>query len=84
VGRVTESLAHLHRALEMDANYADAHFYLANTLLQMGRAEEAVSHLQKVLRTNPRDSEAQKNMAWVLATSPDARLRFGAKAGRVG
>jgi tetratricopeptide (TPR) repeat protein len=36
--------------------------------------------LQKVLVTDPNDPEAQKNMAWVLATWPEARIRDGAKA----
>ena len=79
-GRVKESFAHLQRALEIDPDYIAAHFNLANTLLQMGRVDEAVSHLQKVLTTNPNDPEAQKNMAWVLATWPEARIRDGAKA----
>jgi tetratricopeptide (TPR) repeat protein len=79
-GRVEESFAHLQRALEINPAYAPAHFNLANTLLQMGRVDEAVSHLQKVLTTDPNDPEAQKNMAWVLATWPEARIRDGAKA----
>lgn len=79
-GRVDESFYHLQRALEIDPDYIAAHFNLANTLLQMGRADEAVSHLQKILTTDPDDPEAQKNMAWVLATSPEARIRDGAKA----
>jgi tetratricopeptide (TPR) repeat protein len=77
---VDESFAYLEKALEIDPNYVTAYFYLANTLLQMGRADEAVSQLQKVLTINPGDAEAQKSMAWVLATWPEARIRNGAKA----
>jgi tetratricopeptide (TPR) repeat protein len=79
-GQVDESLAHLQKALEIDPNYKAAHFNLANTLLQMGRIEEAVSHLQRVLAIDPGDAEALKNMAWVLATCPDPRIRDGARA----
>jgi len=46
----------------------------------MGRADEAISELRKVLAVKPDDAEAQKNMAWVLATWPEARIRDGAKA----
>jgi Flp pilus assembly protein TadD len=46
----------------------------------MGRLDEAVSHLRTVLAVTPRDPEAQKNMAWVLATCQDAHVRDGAKA----
>jgi tetratricopeptide (TPR) repeat protein len=80
IGRVNESFAHLQKALEINPNYMPAHFNLANTLLQMKRVDEAVFHLQKVLTGAPGDAEAQKNMAWVLATWPDARIRDGAKA----
>jgi tetratricopeptide (TPR) repeat protein len=79
-GRVNESLAALQKALEIDPNYTGARFNIAHTLLQMGRGDEAVSHLQTVLTIDPDDAEAQKNMAWVLATSPEARIRDGAKA----
>jgi protein O-mannosyl-transferase len=80
VGRVNESAFYLGKALELDPADASSHFNLANTLLQMGRMDEAISELQKVLAVRPDDAEAQKNMAWVLATSPEARIRDGARA----
>jgi tetratricopeptide (TPR) repeat protein len=42
--------------------------------------DEAVAHLRQVLNAHPRDPEALKNMAWILATSPDPALRDGAQA----
>ena len=51
------------------------HANMANTLLQIGRTDEALFHLRKTLELDPGDSEAQKNMAWFLATSPIAHLR---------
>lgn len=80
IGQVNESLAHLQRALEIDPNFADAHYNLGNTYLQMGRARDAISHYQKALEINPNDLQALNNMAWILATSPDALARDGAKA----
>jgi tetratricopeptide (TPR) repeat protein len=79
-GREDESLVHLQHALEIDPDHKSAHFNLANTLIQKGRSDEAITHLQRVLTIDPGDAEAQKNMAWVLATSPEARIRDGAKA----
>ncbi len=79
-GRIDEAYAQLQQALEKNPNDPGIHFNLANTLLQMGRAEDALSHLEKVLAVQPNNPEAQKNMAWVLATSPDGRLRDGARA----
>ena len=37
------------RALEMDADYADAHFNLAGVLAKMGRAESAAVHWRRYL-----------------------------------
>jgi tetratricopeptide (TPR) repeat protein len=79
-GEVEESLAYLQRAVEIDPDYKPTRFNLANTLLQSGRGAEALAHLQKVLSLNPDDAEAEKNMAWVLATWPEDRIRDGAKA----
>ena len=41
---------------------------------------EAVVHLKESLKINPDGIYAQGNLVWVLATSPDASLRDGAKA----
>jgi tetratricopeptide (TPR) repeat protein len=80
VGRVEESYKHLRIALAVSPELVDAHYHMANTLLQMGQWTEAVSHLERVLATRPDDPEAQKNLAWVLATSPEAELRNGSRA----
>ena len=42
--------------------------------------DEAVAHLKETLKIAPDDVYAQANLAWVLATSPDASLRDGTKA----
>jgi tetratricopeptide (TPR) repeat protein len=79
-GRVNESLAHLYTALEIDPNDGDAHYNLGNTFLQMGRASEAIAQYSRALEINPDDTEARNNMAWILATCPDARVRNGPRA----
>jgi tetratricopeptide (TPR) repeat protein len=80
MGRVNESLDHLYKALEIEPNFANAHYNLGNTFLQMGRASQAVAEYDRALKINPDDTEALNNIAWVLATSPDAVTRDGAKA----
>ena len=80
MGRVSESLTHLQKALEIEPNFADAHYNLGNTHLQMGQAKEALSHYKRALEIDPNDTEALNNMAWILATWPDALTRDGAKA----
>lgn len=79
-GRSEESLSHLQTAIALDSHDADAHYNLGNTFLAMGRAREAVAEYQKALDINPDDTETMNNMAWILATAPDAMIRDGTKA----
>jgi protein O-mannosyl-transferase len=82
-GYVEESLVPLQAALRINPNDVPARFYIANTLLQLNRPNEALVHLRGVLAAHPSDPQALKNMAWVLATSPDSALRNGSEAVRL-
>jgi protein O-mannosyl-transferase len=79
-GQAEESLAHLQAALKIDPENGEAHYNLGNTFLQMRRAKEALADYERALQINPDDTEALNNMAWVLATWPDALTRDGNKA----
>ena len=79
-GHPDEAFVSLQKAAEIDANYLPVQFNLANTLLQLRRWDEAVAHLRLALTISPNDPEAMKNLAWVLATCPEARIRDGAEA----
>src|SRR4029077_622117 len=48
--------------------------------LQNGDSKGAVEHLEKALEIDPGLMNAEVNLAWVLATSPDDSLRNGARA----
>jgi Flp pilus assembly protein TadD len=56
---------------------------LGATLAAKGRFDEAIENYRKAIQINPKFSEALNNLAWVLATSPDAGLRNGAEAVRL-
>ncbi|MEN6406546.1 MAG: tetratricopeptide repeat protein [Thermoguttaceae bacterium] len=49
-------------------------------LLNMGRQSEALADYEKALKFQPDDYGLLNNLAWVLATSPDAKLRDGRRA----
>jgi len=78
-GRLDEAVGHLERAVEITQSSAD-HSNLGVALLQMGRVNEALAHYDKALQIDPNDIDAQNNMAWVLATWPEAEIRDGRKA----
>jgi Flp pilus assembly protein TadD len=61
---------------------ADArnHLGLANTLAGEGAEVESVTELNETLRLDPDCIDALNNLAWILATSPQAEVRDGARA----
>ena len=50
------------------------------TYFEKGQYDKAISDINKALEINPSDAEAYNNIAWILATCPDARYRDGTKA----
>jgi len=44
-------------------------------LLNLGRQAEAIAEYEKALELDPEDSGILNNLAWVLATSPEPKLR---------
>ena len=52
----------------------------ADALLNVGRQKDALEDYQKALKFNPESSGILNNLAWVMATSPDEKLRDGKKA----
>jgi hypothetical protein len=78
--RVSEAISHSQEALSIRPRNGNAHNTLALCLFRTGRLGEAVAHWKESLEIRPDDMNAQSNVAWVLATSPDASLRDGAKA----
>jgi tetratricopeptide (TPR) repeat protein len=52
----------------------------ADTYLNQGKQAEAIAGYEKALKADPEDSGVLNNLAWVLATSPDDKLRDGKRA----
>jgi tetratricopeptide (TPR) repeat protein len=48
--------------------------------LNMGKQAEAVADYEKAIKLQPKDESVLNNLAWVLATSPEAKLRDGRRA----
>jgi tetratricopeptide (TPR) repeat protein len=56
------------------------HFQWALTLVARHKTADAISHYRAALQLDPDLAEALNNLAWLLAASPDPRLRHGAEA----
>src|SRR5207248_3056005 len=80
IGQVDESLAQLQTAVQLDHYDADVQYNLGNTFMALGQAGDAIAHYDAALKINPDDVQSLNNMAWILATWPDALVRDGPKA----
>ncbi|MEN6498813.1 MAG: tetratricopeptide repeat protein [Thermoguttaceae bacterium] len=52
----------------------------ADALLAVGKQAEAIADYETALKVRPDDSGVLNNLAWVLATSPDEKLRDGKRS----
>jgi Flp pilus assembly protein TadD len=82
-GRVDEAIVHFQKAVEIRPGDVGFRNVLGKTLFQKRRMNEAIEQYQAVLKILPGQPEACNYLgraAWVLATSPEASIRNGAKA----
>jgi Flp pilus assembly protein TadD len=79
-GNVDEAITHFQKALEIKPGFAEAHINLGSALVKKGKVDEAIIHFQKALEIEPDNVEALNDLAWLLATSPQASVRNGDRA----
>jgi tetratricopeptide (TPR) repeat protein len=79
-GNVDEAIVQYQKALQIEPDDEESHINLGNALIQKGNVDKAIVHYQKALQIEPDNVEALNNLAWVLATCPQASLRNGNKA----
>jgi tetratricopeptide (TPR) repeat protein len=75
-----KALAMLNKMLAQKPGNLNALRGRADALLSVGKQAEAVADYEKVLALDAKDTEVLNNFAWLLATSPDAKLRNGKRA----
>ncbi len=69
--------------LRADASYAAAQYQMGMLALRDGDSTAAVSCWRSAVRLSPTWVDPLNNLAWVLATAPDSKLRDGAEAVRL-
>jgi tetratricopeptide (TPR) repeat protein len=79
-GRAAAAVAHLRKAVELAPRAAEGHCKLGIALARTGRAAEAISQYENALRIAPDYIQARHDLAWILATAPEAALRNGPRA----
>jgi tetratricopeptide (TPR) repeat protein len=78
--RTRKAIETFSAVLEKHADNAIALRGRADALLGIGKQAEAVGDYEKALEQTPEDTGVLNNLAWVLATSPDEKLRDGLRA----
>jgi tetratricopeptide (TPR) repeat protein len=78
-GQPDDALGQFEETLRLRPD-AQSHSDLGLALTMLGRAREAAGHYETAVKLNPDWPEALNNFAWLLATTPDAQLRNGARA----
>jgi protein O-mannosyl-transferase len=79
-GRIDEAIEHYRKVIESTPNDARVHFQLGQGLARKGQAREAVGQFEKALVLQPANDVVLNELAWTLATCPDAAVRNGPKA----
>ncbi len=80
MGREKEAVPYVRKALQLSPANMAAHRLLGSLLTQLGSYAEAISHLEISLKAKPDDRLTANNLAWVLATCPNATYRNGQRA----
>ncbi len=75
-----EAIVCYRQALEIAPHSAEVQAELGRALVQVGETREAMEAWQEALEIEPDQAKVQNNLAWLLATTPDATLRNGPKA----
>src|SRR5262249_40129102 len=63
------AIAALHRALELDANSADAHYGLSKVFATLGRVDEALPHIFRAQQLDPLSLIIIVSLGWELAVA---------------
>ena len=80
MGRVTDALPHLERITTIDPAMADAWMARGVALTQLARYREARDWLTRAREIHPDDTRLVFLLVRILAASPDAGVRDGARA----
>jgi tetratricopeptide (TPR) repeat protein len=80
-GRLTEAIPYFRKAVEIDADFAEAHQFLGSALYYArGDAREALAQWREALRVRPDYLAVLNEAAHVMAASSDDSVRDGAEA----
>ncbi|HWQ90449.1 MAG TPA: tetratricopeptide repeat protein [Clostridia bacterium] len=81
--QLSSAVAKYSESLKIDPNQPVVHCAIADLATGLGETEKSVHHYREALRLEPAMGLALNNLAWILATHPDAHYRDGKEAVRL-
>jgi tetratricopeptide (TPR) repeat protein len=82
-GRLDEAIEHFRKALEIKPDVVGARQNLAVAVSERERITSAIAERRAALQRRPGDAALLNDIAWMLATNPNASIRNGAEAVRM-
>lgn len=79
-GKTPEAMKQWETALEIEPSRADIHGRIAGALCRQGDFAGAIARYRRALQIDPELAEVLNNLAWLLATCPEASQRNGPEA----
>ncbi|MHC4397420.1 MAG: tetratricopeptide repeat protein [Planctomycetota bacterium] len=79
-GRFDLAIKQYAEALRFQSDSLDARLGLARTFTQMGKPKAAVENYYRILKRKPNRIDVLDDLAWILASDPDADVRNPADA----
>jgi tetratricopeptide (TPR) repeat protein len=74
-GQYEKAVADYSKAIELEPKEAVRWSNRANAYRKWGQYEKAVADYSKAIEVNPKHADAHNDLAWLLATCPEAKLR---------
>ena len=78
--QLDDAIGHLRHLVRIDNDDPSPHFHLTTLLELTEKPADAVRHYREALRANSNHQRAKNNLAWILATHTDGRIRDGTEA----
>ena len=79
-GQMDDAIGLLHTALKIKPDDAEARYNLGIFLYQKGRLSEAMAQWNELIHIQPEYVPVLNEVAWALATDPEASVRDGTRA----
>ncbi|MHC4573731.1 MAG: tetratricopeptide repeat protein [Planctomycetota bacterium] len=74
-GKYNRAIDHFNQALRSKPDWFEVHDKIGLAYLQLRNYEQLISHWTRAAELKPEAAEVHNNLAWVLATNKDTRVR---------